>query len=172
MAQALAVHCEVACAALHALPQKPQFAALLVRSVSHATAGLLSHSPRPGLHGESSQLELTHRSMFASQVCAQWPQWLGSALRSASQPFAGEPSQSAYSPAHVIMQLPFLHSAVPCAFWQPPGQLGGPASGAPASGMLLVAASLPASVLASALLLTAASMPASTLLMPASGPLL
>jgi hypothetical protein len=95
MPHALRLQLGVPFATAHALPQNPQFAGELVRSVSQLTAGLLSHSPRPGPHGDGWHEPKTQISVLELQTFVHEPQCVGSSSLSVSQPLSRFPSQSA-----------------------------------------------------------------------------
>jgi hypothetical protein len=98
------------------LPQPPQFETLTVVSVSQPSAMPLTQSAWPVLHWMahvpfvgSVQLALPPLS---EHLLSQLPQVSG-ALRSASQPLAELPSQSAKPTSHFTLQTPSVQVPVP-----------------------------------------------------------
>jgi hypothetical protein len=97
-------------AALHALPQPPQFDRLVVVSVSHPFSRLASQLARPALH-TTPHVPPTHAALplgYAGHAFGHDPQCDGSLRVSISQPFFGSPSQSANPGAHCPIAQPPL----------------------------------------------------------------
>jgi hypothetical protein len=94
--------------AVQAIPQPPQLARLVSRSVSQPFVRLASQSPRPA---SQVKLQLPPTPQVADapggavQVAPHEPQ-VGGEARSTSQPFAGSPSQSPRPGAHAYTQAP------------------------------------------------------------------
>jgi hypothetical protein len=112
------MHAGVAFASWHTLPHAPQFCTLVFRFVSHSTAGLPSHSPRPAAHVDTTHCALVHTIVppLGLQSSRQLPQLPGSLCRFTSQPLLGCPSQSAYWPVQApSTQLPAWQSGAACA---------------------------------------------------------
>jgi hypothetical protein len=95
-AHAPAAQLAAAFAKLHALPQRPQCAALLVVSVSQPSAAIALQSPKPALHIPTPHAPLTHPGVplaTARHDVPQAPQCITLTRRSTSQPFVAIMSQ-------------------------------------------------------------------------------
>ena len=104
-------------AAEHAVPQPPQFAALVFVLVSQPFPALPSQLPKLASHPTSWQVPLAHDSVAfgISQATPQAPQ-LVSVFRLVSQPLVASPSQFANPVAQVGTQAPAVQVEVPFAF--------------------------------------------------------
>jgi hypothetical protein len=110
-----AAHASVALASWHAFPHAPQCATLVLRSVSHATDGLPSHSPKPVGQFETMHWPFKHTWVppSGSHCVGHSPQCCTSACKFASHPSPSCPLQSAYWLLHEsIPQTPASHFAV------------------------------------------------------------
>jgi hypothetical protein len=110
--------------ALHTLVHEPQCVGSAFRFTSQPFAALPSQFAKPGLqvipHAPAVQVAAP---LFVLQAVTQAPQWVGSALRFTSQPFAALPSQFPNPALQVMPQTPALHVAVPFVELQVPPQL-------------------------------------------------
>jgi hypothetical protein len=89
-------HRAVALMGLHALPQAPQWVALVDSEVSQPLVGLRSQSANPALHEEyvHSPLEHTATAFAGAHSCPQRPQFESERAVSTSQPLLALRSQS------------------------------------------------------------------------------
>lgn len=97
ISQTVFEHVGVACAAVHTVPQAPQFWVLLPRFVSHPFVLPASQLPKPLAQGPRSHDELTHNGVALAyeQACVHAPQCKGSIDRLTSHPFTSWLSQLA-----------------------------------------------------------------------------
>jgi hypothetical protein len=116
----LLTHVSLAFARLHTVPHAPQFARLVVRSVSQPLAELPSQSPLPVLQVAIPHTPFTQFGVppVDGQTCPHAPQLFTSVLSAVSQPSFGLPLQSLYPDAQEGTQAPDVHAFVPCAFVQ------------------------------------------------------
>lgn len=96
-----------------ALPHAPHDAADVSRFVSQPLVAIVSQSAKRALQLPISQTPLEQAAVAFATVhtFVQPPQCIGSPSRSASQPFAALPSQSANPRLHVNPQAPAVHVA-------------------------------------------------------------
>jgi hypothetical protein len=93
-------HVALACAKLQALPQAPQFASEVARSVSHASLALALQSPRPAAHELAVHVPPVHAGVPDGHAIPQPPQFAGDEVTFASHPFVASPSQFAKPALH------------------------------------------------------------------------
>jgi hypothetical protein len=90
-------------------PHAPQWAVLLVVSVSQPLTALPSQSPRPLAHESEHRPALhaaTPPSPAGTQVLLHRPQWVALVLRFTSQPLVALPSQSPKPARHATVHAP------------------------------------------------------------------
>jgi hypothetical protein len=106
------------------LPQVPQLAAVVTRSVSHPLTALPSQFPQPAVHVAMPHAPPVHPAVpwaTAGQVLPHVPQLAAAVSRFVSQPLAALPSQLPQPVAHAaIPHVPPVHPAVP---WATAGQV-------------------------------------------------
>jgi hypothetical protein len=114
-----AVHATPPCGFVQAIPQVPQFAAVVFRFVSQPLDGSLSQFPKPAVHVPSVHTPPGQVSVaFARLHTAPQPPQLLRVVVLVSQPFAGFPSQLAKPAAHTGRHVPAGQLVVPFAFVQ------------------------------------------------------
>src|SRR5690606_31519054 len=95
-------------AATHRLPQAPQSATLVARSVSHSPSP--SQSPMPGSHTVAPQPSAPQKtvssSLSGSHTLPHSPQLATSRVKSRSHPFSSRSSQSSNPSSQLIPQAP------------------------------------------------------------------
>jgi hypothetical protein len=116
MVHAPAAHpCVATLVSRHALPQAPQWSALVAVDVSQPVLGSLSQSPKPALQLAMVHALIAHAdvALRRAQARPQVPQFVESARMSASQPSLAMPLQSAVPSAHAMPQRPIAQVPTP-----------------------------------------------------------
>ena len=109
---------DVPLAAVHCVPQPPQFPASAAMLTSQPLAGLLSQSAKPGRHAPMTHIPAAHAAVALArlQTIPHAPQLMGEALMFVSQPLTGLLSQSAKPGAHdATPHIPFAQTPAPLA---------------------------------------------------------
>lgn len=102
----------------HAIPQRPQCIALVLRFVSQPSVASMLQSPKPAVQAATAQAAMVQVAvaLARTQRRPQAPQLFTLEKRSISQPLAGRRSQSAKPVLHApTVQAPAVHEAVALA---------------------------------------------------------
>jgi hypothetical protein len=112
----------VPCPFVHAVPQAPQFAVVLVRFTSQPVDANPSQLPKPALHEmEQVPVEQDAVPFVPLQAAPHPPQFAADVFVFVSQPLTALPSQFPNPALHVGTQAPVVQVVVPFAFvhWVP-----------------------------------------------------